>query len=48
MQKYAYAIDGNIYVDSFRESILQAIDVVLKEDKDVYDDEQLEDKIIFE
>lgn len=39
MQKYAAAIKSNIYVDSFRETILQAVDEVIKEEKNIYDDE---------
>ena len=41
MQKYATAIksNSNIYVDSFRETILQAVDEVIKEEKNIYDDE---------
>lgn len=39
MQKYATAIKSNIYVESFREVILQAIDKVIKEEKKIYDDE---------
>lgn len=38
MQKYAKAIKSNIYVDSFKEIILQAVDEVLKEKKDIYAD----------
>lgn len=39
MQKYATAIKSNIYVDSFRETILQAVDEVIKEERNIYDDE---------
>lgn len=38
MEKYAIAIKGNTYVNSFRESILQAFDETLKEDVSVYGD----------
>lgn len=38
MKKYASAIKKNIYVESFRESILQSIDEVLKEKKLMYED----------
>lgn len=49
MKKYALAIQKNIYVESFRESILQSIDEVLKEKKQVYEDESgTYDKKIFE
>lgn len=39
MQKYATAIKSNIYVDSFRETILQSVDEVIKEKQDIYVDE---------
>ena len=39
MQKYATAIKSNIYVDSFRETILQSVDEVIKEKRDIYVDE---------
>ena len=39
MQKYAKAIKNNIYVDSFREIILQSIDETLKEKREIYSDE---------
>lgn len=38
LQKYATAIKGNIYMDSFRESVLQVIDDVVKEKRSIYDD----------
>ena len=38
MEKYAIAIKGNTYVNSFRESILQTFDETLKEDVSVYGD----------
>lgn len=38
LQKYATAIKGNIYMDSFRESVLQVIDEVIKEKRSIYDD----------
>lgn len=44
MKKYALAIQSNIYVESFRESILQALDTVLKEEKTVYDEEATDSK----
>lgn len=40
MQKYATAIKSNIYVDSFRETILQAVDEVIKEEKNIYDEDE--------
>lgn len=39
LKKYALAIKENIYMESFRESILQSVDSVLKEDKKIYDDD---------
>lgn len=39
MQKYAKAIKNNIYVDSFREIILQSIDETLKEKREIYSNE---------
>lgn len=39
MSKYAKAIKNNIYVDSFREIILQSIDETLKEKREIYSDE---------
>lgn len=41
MQKYATAIKSNIYVDSFRETILQSVDEVIKVEKKVYEDEDV-------
>lgn len=46
LRKYALSIKENIYVDSFRESILQAIDEVIEEDKIIYDDEIIYKNII--
>lgn len=49
MKTYALAISKNIYVESFRESILQAIDEVLKEKTEVYEDiSENNNKNIFE
>ena len=39
MEKYALAIKGNVYVNSFQESILQTVDDVLKEDTSIYEDD---------
>lgn len=39
LQKYAVAIKSNIYVDSFRETILQSVDEVIKEEQNIYDDD---------
>ena len=38
MGKYARAVSGNRYAESFRESILQALDASLKDKTDVYDE----------
>ena len=38
LKQYACSIKSNEYMDSFRESILQALDLALKEKKTVYDD----------
>jgi len=43
-EKYCSAIKNNIYIDSFKESILQAVDAVVKERQSVYDDESFETK----
>lgn len=37
LRKYALAIKDNIYVESFRESILQAVDEVIKPRQEIYD-----------
>ena len=39
LRKYALAIKDNIYVESFRESILQAVDEVIKPKQTIYDNE---------
>ncbi len=39
LRKYALAIKDNIYVESFRESILQAVDEVIKPEQEIYSDE---------
>ena len=39
MKHYALAIKSNVYMDSFKESILQSIDSVLKEKKSIYDED---------
>lgn len=41
LKKYALAIKDNIYVQSFKESILQVIDEIVKEKKTVYDGENI-------
>lgn len=38
LHKYATAIKSNIYVDSFRETILQIVDDVIQEKREIYDD----------
>ena len=38
LNKYATAIKSNIYVDSFRETILQIVDDVIQEKREIYDD----------
>lgn len=49
LKKYALAIKDNIYVESFRESILQAVDEVIKIKQTVYDDDEpIVKKKIFE
>lgn len=49
MEKYAIAIKGNTYVNSFRESILQTFDETLKEDVSVYGDTmQAGSSVLFE
>lgn len=37
MNKYAVSVKSNSYMESFRESILQALDLALKEKQEVYD-----------
>lgn len=44
LEKYCSAIKNNLYIDSFRESILQAVDVVVKEKQSVYGNEVDEPK----
>lgn len=39
LQKYAMAINENVYVESFKESILQSVDEVIKVKKTVYEEE---------
>ena len=39
MKKYALAIKENIYVESFRESICQVVDQLIKEKVTIYDEE---------
>ncbi len=39
LQKYAVAIKSNIYVDSFRETILQVVDEVIKVKRDIYNED---------
>lgn len=41
MQKYAVSIKSNIYVESFIETLLQAVDEVLKERREIYDEGNL-------
>jgi len=49
LKKYALAIKDNIYVQSFRESILQVVDEIIKEKKNIYDGENIKktDKKVF-
>lgn len=44
LEKYCSAIKNNMYIDSFKESILQSVDVVVKEKQSVYGDEIVEPK----
>ena len=46
LKKYALAIKDNIYVQSFKESILQVIDEVTKERQVIYDEGEVHGKII--
>lgn len=46
LKKYALAIKDNIYVQSFKESILQVIDEVTKEKQVIYDEGGIQGKII--
>ena len=39
MEKYALAIKSNVYVNSFKESILQTVDDMLKEEVTIFDDD---------
>lgn len=48
LKHYALAIKENIYMESFRESILQSLDNVLKENKPIYDEEDNNCKKAFE
>lgn len=48
LRKYALSIKDNIYVESFRESILQAVDEVIKPEQPIYDDEPLNRNDVFE
>ena len=45
MKKYALAIKDNIYVESFRESICQVVDQLIKEKVTIYDEEEVPRKI---
>lgn len=47
MEKYAIAIKSNMYVVSFRESILQEVDEILKSKADIYDTDENSTKTIF-
>lgn len=47
LKKYALAIKDNIYVQSFKESILQVIDEVTKEKQVIYDEGGEQRKIIY-
>ena len=44
MKQYASAIKTNTYIDSFRESILQTLDEVLKEKQSIYEEDDIEKK----
>ncbi|HIY00380.1 MAG TPA: hypothetical protein IAA26_00790 [Candidatus Blautia faecipullorum] len=46
LKKYALAIKDNIYVQSFKESILQVIDEVTKERQVIYDEGGIQGKVI--
>lgn len=39
LRKYALAIKDNVYMESFRESILQAVDEVIRPEQPIYDNE---------
>ncbi len=47
MKKYTLSIQKSMYVESFRESILQSLDEILKEKKQVYENEPETYKKIF-
>ena len=47
IEKYAVAIRSNMYVVSFRESILQEIDEILKNKADIYDTPEKINNTIF-
>lgn len=44
LERYYQAIKGNMYVESFRESILQIVDEAIKEKHTVYDEETITPK----
>lgn len=48
LRKYALAIKDNIYVESFRKSILQAVDEIIKPKRTIYGDEPSDEVKVFE
>lgn len=48
LRKYALAIKDNIYVESFRKSILQAVNEIIKLKRTIYDDEPSDEINVFE
>ena len=48
LRKYALAIKDNIYVESFRKSILQAVDEIIKPKRTIYGDESSDGVKVFE
>lgn len=48
LRKYALAIKDNIYVESFRKSIIQAVDEIIKPKRTIYGDEPSDEINVFE
>lgn len=48
LRKYALAIKDNIYVESFRKSVLQAVDEIIKLKRTIYGDEPSDEINVFE
>lgn len=48
LRKYALAIKDNIYVESFRKSILHAVDEIIKPKRTIYGDEPSDEVKVFE